>query len=45
LTENDIGKPRAATVLEKLSELNDHVTVKIHTGEITESTITKFQVF
>jgi ubiquitin-activating enzyme E1 len=44
LTEADVGKPRGPAVLAKLAELNPNVTVKLHTGAVTEEFIRQFQV-
>jgi len=44
LSENDIGKPIAATCFEKLAELNSYVATSLHTGEVTEATISRHQV-
>lgn len=39
LTEQDIGKPRATSVAHKLVELNKMVTVKAHSGPLTEELV------
>ena len=44
LTEQDIGKPRAASCVDKLAELNSYVTTKVITGELTPEVLAKFQV-
>ena len=44
LSESDIGKPRAQCCINKLAELNNYVTVKVQTGDLTEEVLRKFQV-
>jgi molybdopterin/thiamine biosynthesis adenylyltransferase len=44
LSSSDIGKPRGAASLDKLAELNNYVTVSLHTGALDEAFISKFQV-
>ncbi|CAM9515783.1 unnamed protein product [Ascophyllum nodosum] len=44
LTEADLGKPRAATSVPKLAELNRYVSVSGASGEVTEEMIAPFQV-
>lgn len=44
LSEKDLGKPRAAAVVDKLAELNNYVAVSVHTGEVTADVLQKFQV-
>lgn len=43
LTEDDIGKPRAAVSVKKLAELNPYVPVTCHEGEITEEFLLGFR--
>lgn len=42
LTEQDVGKPRAASCAMKLAELNEYVALNVHTGNITSDIIQKF---
>ncbi|CCH41012.1 ubiquitin-activating enzyme E1 [Wickerhamomyces ciferrii] len=42
LTEEDVGKPRAAASLSKLSELNSYVPISV-VDELSEETLSKFQ--
>ncbi|OQR97624.1 ubiquitin activating enzyme, E1 family [Achlya hypogyna] len=44
LTEDDVGKPRAATVAPRLAELNKMVTLKVHSGELSEAVIARHNV-
>lgn len=44
LTQKDIGKPRAASCMAKLAELNSLVNVQLHTGSINEQLLKRFQV-
>jgi ubiquitin-activating enzyme E1 len=44
LTEKDIGHPRAQACVAKLAELNSYVDVNVHTGEITDKVLQKYQV-
>jgi len=44
LSEADLGKPRAASSLAKLAELNGYVTVSNHEGALDEETLKKFRV-
>ena len=41
LTTEDVGKPRAECVAHKLAELNKMVTVKAHTGPLTEELVSQ----
>lgn len=44
LTEDDIGKNRAETICKKLSELNNYVPTRSHTGTLDEDFIKRFRV-
>ena len=44
LTEKDIGKNRATACLEKLAELNSYVPTSVHSGDLSENFLEKFQV-
>ena len=44
LSERDIGKPRALSCFDKLTDLNNYVAVSVHTGTITTDFICKFNV-
>uniref|UniRef100_A0A0N5CF83 E1 ubiquitin-activating enzyme n=1 Tax=Strongyloides papillosus TaxID=174720 RepID=A0A0N5CF83_STREA len=44
LKESDTGKNRASVSLEHLAELNDSVTVKLLTNELSEETISSFDL-
>jgi molybdopterin/thiamine biosynthesis adenylyltransferase len=44
LTENDIGKGRAASSAAKLQELNNLVKVSVHVGELTEDLVRSVDV-
>ncbi|KDO35490.1 hypothetical protein SPRG_00337 [Saprolegnia parasitica CBS 223.65] len=44
LTEDDVGKPRAAAVAHRLAELNKMVTLKVHTGSLTEDVVARHNV-
>ena len=42
--EEDVGKPRAQACVQRLAELNQYVRVSLHTGEVTDDVIKRFQV-
>eukprot|EP00752_Nemacystus_decipiens_P009961 g8884.t1 len=44
LTEADLGKPRAASCVAKLAELNRYVGVSTASGTVTEAMVSSFQV-
>ncbi|RHY11611.1 hypothetical protein DYB25_012773 [Aphanomyces astaci] len=44
LTEADVGTPRSSAVLHRVAELNKTVTVKAHTGPLTEEVVRKHNV-
>ncbi|RHY30577.1 hypothetical protein DYB32_006975 [Aphanomyces invadans] len=44
LTEADVGTPRGPAVLHRVAELNKTVTVKAHTGPLTEDIVRKHNV-
>uniref|UniRef100_A0AAV1UIK5 E1 ubiquitin-activating enzyme n=1 Tax=Peronospora matthiolae TaxID=2874970 RepID=A0AAV1UIK5_9STRA len=44
LSEASVGNPRAAASLKKLAELNPYVSVRCHSGEITEDVLLDFRV-
>ena len=44
LSEASVGKPRATESLKKLAELNPYVSVRCHSGEITEDVLLDFRV-
>lgn len=44
LSESDVGKPRGAATVDKLAELNNYVSVTLHTGALDEAFVTKFHV-
>lgn len=44
LTENDVGSPRAHACVHKLAELNQHVSVHVHDGELSDDFIATFRV-
>ncbi|CAK4441626.1 unnamed protein product [Aphanomyces euteiches] len=44
LTEADVGTPRAPAVLHRVAELNKTVTVKAHTGPLTEDVVRQHNV-
>ncbi|CEF61242.1 GH24511p [Strongyloides ratti] len=44
LKDSDIGKNRASASLEHLAELNDSVTVKLITGDLSEESISPFDL-
>lgn len=44
IAEKDVGKNRAEATHDALSELNNYVPVRVHTGELTEEFIKKFRV-
>ncbi|XP_060948881.1 ubiquitin-like modifier-activating enzyme 1 [Limanda limanda] len=44
LREEDLGKNRAEVSQHRLAELNSYVPVTAYTGELTEDSMTKFQV-
>ncbi|KAM9272280.1 ubiquitin-like modifier-activating enzyme 7 [Cariama cristata] len=44
LEESDVGQNRAKASQQALAELNPHVTVAAHTGELSEAFLTSFQV-
>jgi len=44
LTEADVGKNRGEVTVPKLAELNSYVPLTLHTGELNESLLQRFQV-
>eukprot|EP01083_Nonionella_stella_P308460 1088245_1 len=44
LSESSVGKPRAQECARQLSELNSYVDVNVHSGDVNEAFIDKFQV-
>nr|XP_039247456.1 ubiquitin-like modifier-activating enzyme 1 [Styela clava] len=44
LTEQDVGKSRAEVSVGKITELNSYVPVKVHSGDLTDEILKKFQV-
>eukprot|EP01095_Lingulamoeba_sp_RSL-Kostka_P005001 TRINITY_DN1630_c0_g1_i1.p1 TRINITY_DN1630_c0_g1~~TRINITY_DN1630_c0_g1_i1.p1 ORF type:complete len:1015 (-),score=391.00 TRINITY_DN1630_c0_g1_i1:45-3089(-) len=44
LSEDNIGQPRAESCIKQIKELNNHVNVKLHTGELTEDYLKEFTV-
>jgi len=44
LSEKDIGKPRAASCVARLSELNSYVQVNVHSGDLNEDVLKHFKV-
>ncbi|NWX94185.1 UBA1 enzyme, partial [Nothoprocta pentlandii] len=44
LTERDVGRNRAVASQRRLAELNPHVQVTAHSGELSESFLASFQV-
>lgn len=44
LSESHLGKPRAASCVSRLAELNGYVTVSNHEGVLDEAFIKKFRV-
>lgn len=44
LTEQDIGRPRAAACVNKLAELNPYVQVTLEEAELTEAVLRKYKV-
>eukprot|EP01096_Ripella_sp_DP13-Kostka_P007210 TRINITY_DN2620_c0_g3_i2.p1 TRINITY_DN2620_c0_g3~~TRINITY_DN2620_c0_g3_i2.p1 ORF type:complete len:1050 (+),score=544.17 TRINITY_DN2620_c0_g3_i2:134-3151(+) len=44
LSEEDVGRSRAAASLGKLRELNNYVAVELHEGDLDEETLSRFQV-
>ncbi|XP_050457756.1 ubiquitin-like modifier-activating enzyme 1 [Cataglyphis hispanica] len=44
LTENDLGKNRAAACCQRLSELNNYVPTRHYSGDLTEAYLQQFKV-
>lgn len=44
LSESDIGRNRAEVSRQQLSELNNYVPTRVHTGELTEEFLKQFRV-
>lgn len=44
LTENDIGKNRASSCCEKLSELNNYVPTRVYDGKLDNETLKKYEI-
>ena len=44
LQAEDIGKNRAEISLSRISELNSYVNISVHTEQLTEEFLGKFQV-
>lgn len=44
LSDNDIGKNRATSCCQKLSELNNYVPTRIHDGTLDEETLKKYEI-
>ncbi|OQR92773.1 ubiquitin activating enzyme, E1 family [Thraustotheca clavata] len=44
LHEDDVGTPRATAVALRLAELNKMVTLKVHTGDLTEEVVARHNV-